>query len=180
MKGYNLKMASILVLEDSIDRFQTMLGPISHIAGMSHQSLIHWERDATSALQRLKARQYNIIFLDHDLENSMDKNYAGTGMDIVNFLVENVVTNDISEDQSFKNHPMNALALVVVHSLNIVRSNEMLLRLKDSQIRRLKFTDWNNPGYVESLWSYCNSCLKEIECLYAPYRPYTPKVFAET
>lgn len=111
-----------LILEDSVDRFQSLLPFLSALKNPlknAPEPFLHWERDSRSAIFRIKQNQYDVIFLDHDLDH-LSSDYSGTGMDVVDFLVEN--------------HPDHTPWVVVVHSMNVVRAPEMVKRLVDGGI----------------------------------------------
>jgi CheY-like chemotaxis protein len=106
-----------LILEDSVDRFQSLLPFLTGLQNplkKAPEPFLHWDRDSKSAIERIKQNQYDVIFLDHDLDH-LSFDYAGTGMDVVDFLVEN--------------HPDHTPWMVVVHSMNVVRAPEMIKRL---------------------------------------------------
>lgn len=119
----------ILTLDDMEERQRVFA---RWYAGLEH----HQAKTADEAIMALRGPQYDIVQLDHDLaeehylklseglseEGPIDYlGVCGTGMDVVDFICA------CQEHQRPK--------LVIVHSWNLVRSPEMVLRLQEHGVK---------------------------------------------
>lgn len=102
-------MVKILFLDDDASRYQTFRRNVIGLYGE-----ISWVQTAEQAKELLTQQTFDIVFLDHDLNIDSRGNPnpipGNTGIDVVNFIVQNV-----NPSQS----------VIFVHSLNGEKAREM-------------------------------------------------------
>lgn len=76
-----LKM-KVLIVEDSIDRFQVL-------ASQFPDAILTFARTAPQAIFELKYNQFDVIMLDHDLDDG-NTGCNGEGIDVAKFLSINL------------------------------------------------------------------------------------------
>lgn len=105
-----------LVLEDSIDRIDEFRKRLYNF------KQVHYTDNAQNCIYLLKNNKYDIVFLDHDLENNayVDINYKNTGSEVARWINENY-DNFINKDSLF-----------ILHTLNAVGSENMNKLIKNS------------------------------------------------
>lgn len=100
----------ILILEDNLDR-------IEKFKQLFINQKLYIFDNAIEAFQSCFNTEYNVLFLDHDLGGKIwvDSNEENTGYEFVKLLVESGLQHK---------------ALIYIHSMNPVGSNNMLNYLK--------------------------------------------------
>lgn len=98
----------VLALEDKEDRGATILSTFPNVL---------WVRTARDCINELKTKPYDIVTLDHDLNQEVfvDSNREDCGMEVVRWLVKQRMQKQIR---------------VVVHSHNLPVSEKMVSALK--------------------------------------------------
>jgi len=143
----------VLVLDDDLDRVRAFA---QHLGTKSGQTTLVHSPSAGAAQYQLKIKNYDVAFLDHDLELSA-RNFGiddhGSGTDVVDFLAR------------MGPHRWSR-TLFVVHSLNDRRAAQMVAILAsqrfhvtrrsyawqdDHDLRRLA-AEWTWPSHLER-WS---------------------------
>lgn len=115
----------VLVLDDDTDRVDYFR------IGLNRAHMLHVP-SAAAAIHQIKFRTWDVVFLDHDLEESIF-NYGiidhGCGMDVVDALV-----NKLRRDGALLG------TLFVVHSINERRGTLMVDRLRAAGYRASRRT----------------------------------------
>lgn len=115
---FNMNRLNILILEDSSER-NNWFG--KKLIG----NAVDFAYTASQANKFLQEKEYDVIFLDHDLAEEhyvamhavVDTELIGTGVDTAKFIVEN---------------SSSPKAQIIVHSLNTVGSQNIFAILKDA------------------------------------------------
>lgn len=120
----------ILVLDDDKNRMTIFKSNIENRLHIKDADYVYTE---TEAIDKLKSKVYNYVFLDHDLGgHQMTWDDSNCGMNVVDWMIEN---------------HNNKRANVIIHSYNIPRAHEMYLRLNDAGYEVTKAPGvWNILG----------------------------------
>jgi CheY-like chemotaxis protein len=119
----------ILILEDDPERIQIFR---RKIRGVNFQ--IDYAETAEEAIRLWEARNYDVVFLDHDLggECYVDTSHKNTGSEVVRWAITRQQTFPL--DQPY----------IIIHSLNTPAAQDMEDRLKRDgfeNVHRIPFTN---------------------------------------
>ena len=98
--------------------------------------------DADPAVQALKTKNYDVVFLDHDLDNEtyVDPLERNTGYEVIRFLVRN---------------KLNTNTNFIVHSMNPVEDSMVKsLKANDYKAVRAVFNSHEFYSIIEQLSNY--------------------------
>ena len=100
-------MTSILFLDDSPDRAETMLAQYPETI---------WVQTASETIQKLSQEQWHVVCLDHDLggETFVDPNREDCGMEVVRWIEQ----------------AMPTIGKIIVHTWNYPAAKQMVARLR--------------------------------------------------
>lgn len=107
----------ILFLDDNEDRFRTFQSYYDETSVWTY-----WVTTAAEAIAALQIKDFDLIMLDHDLglETFVNSNRVDCGYEVVRWIINN--------KNSYR------FPLIIVHSWNIVASNNMV-----SDLQKAKF-----------------------------------------
>lgn len=106
----------ILFLDDNQDR-------INHFIQHASKHDLTIVNTAPQAIEAIKNNNFDILFLDHDLDEDLHEDINGTGMDVVRHI--------IIEELKFP--------LIIIHSWNHPAAVFMLFKLNQNNIEQLVF-----------------------------------------
>lgn len=140
----------IFMLEDDDDRFKKLKKVLSNSIICRETTYSY----AVDLLEKIYAGnlKYDILMLDHDLEYSILPDE--TGMDLLEYLL--TIRKDILD--SFK--------LIVIHSLNIEKSDQMFKLLIDNNYKNViqHPNCWNRvPDNFNNLTDYYEFLIKNLK-----------------
>jgi len=129
----------VLVLDDDTSRQQALTGnnPGHSITAVG---------SATEAIRLLRNSHYEMVFLDHDLDDHLPQGTPskGTGLHVVRWIT----------NCDFEHRP----SLIVVHSTNALGAGDMMRELTEAGFACIYLTEaWTRAGLIDCLKALLSS-----------------------